>query len=323
MIDCARDHAAGDIGWLMAGCKLNLFLHINGRRADGFHELQTYFQLLEYGDELRVDADRSGRVQVAWTAGDEDTGGRPEHADDDLLFRAAMALKEAAVASGRLTSDDAARLGASIRLRKNVPVGGGLGGGSASSACLLNRLNRLWNVQMSAGELEAVALRLGADVPVFIRARSAMAHGIGERTRAVEVPGGPRQYLVLVPDMPVDTASLYADPDLRRDSPKLDDATMLEHWREAGNAFEPVVTARHPALAALLRDLRDEAGFARMTGSGSCLFAPVDSRDQGERIGRDLAEHHPQLRRFFVSPIAKTENQPVSDRAASSGKKSV
>ncbi|WP_372592456.1 4-(cytidine 5'-diphospho)-2-C-methyl-D-erythritol kinase [Guyparkeria sp.] len=321
MIDCASDNAGGETGWLMAGCKLNLFLHINGRRPDGFHELQTYFQLLEYGDELNVRPDRSGQIRVTWIAGAEDTDGQPARAEDDLLYRAAMALKEAAVESGRLSPASAARLGADIMLRKNIPVGGGLGGGSASAGCLLNRLNRLWNLALTPGELEAVAVRLGADVPVFIRARSAVAHGIGERTRSTEVPEGPQEYLVLVPDMPAHTASLYSDPGLRRDFPKQDDDHVLEHWREAENAFEPIVTRAHPALTALLRDLHVQAGFARMTGSGACLFAPVDSREQGERIGHDLAERHPALRRFFISPVAKPENQPVSEPRANRSKK--
>ncbi len=302
MIDCAGDRAESD--WLTAGCKLNLFLHINGRRPDGFHELQTYFQLLEYGDELLVEPDLSGRIGIEWVAGDEGVAGRPDCPEDDLLHRAATALREAAVASGRLAAQKADRLGAGITLRKNVPVGGGLAGGSASSGCLLNRLNRLWNIGLSPAELETLAVRLGADVPVFIRARSAMAHGIGEQTRPTEVPDGPRHFLVLVPDLQAHTAGLYADPDLRRNYPKLEDAAALEHWREAENAFEPIVAGRHPALADLLWDLRDQAGFARMTGSGACLFAPVDSPDQGRRIGSELARRHKALRRYFVSPIA-------------------
>ena len=300
MIDCRSDAP----GWHTAGCKLNLFLHINGRRPDGYHELQTYFQLLAYGDELLVRANADGAIRVIWEPGDEDTAGCPDRPEDDLLYRAATLLRDAAVEAGRLPSSPDRQPGAEITLRKHVPVGGGLGGGSASAACLLNRLNHLWDIQFPPERLEAVAVRLGADVPVFIRARSAMGHGIGERLTPAALPDTPDHWLVLVPDMPAHTAGLYADPGLERDTPKADDERLLAGWREARNAFEPLVLARFPELAALRAALAGECGFARMTGSGACLFAPVETADQGMRVGETLLQRHPALRRYFVSRIA-------------------
>ncbi|MGM0518002.1 MAG: 4-(cytidine 5'-diphospho)-2-C-methyl-D-erythritol kinase [Pseudomonadota bacterium] len=298
MIDCRRDAP----GWIMAGCKLNLFLHINGRRPDGFHELQTYFQLLEYGDELRVEANDSGEIRIRWEVGDEAISGRPERPEDDLLYRAATLLREAGVQAGHLP--DSRPPGADVVLRKNVPVGGGLGGGSASAACLLNRLDRLWGIDFQPEDLEALATRLGADIPVFIRARSAIAHGIGERLTPIAISGAPEFFLILVPGIQAVTAGLYADDQLERDTPKMDDDRLLRGWREARNAFEPLIMSRSPALVELRDDLERLAGFARMTGSGSCLFAPVDSRHAGIRIGEELAGRHPTLRRFFVSSTA-------------------
>jgi 4-diphosphocytidyl-2-C-methyl-D-erythritol kinase len=305
MIDCRHDTP----GWTMAGCKLNLFLHVNARRPDGYHEIQTCFQLLEFGDELRVEADDSGDIRIRWEAGDEALSGRPERAEDDLLHRATRLLREAGIRAGRLPA--ARPPGADVVLRKNVPVGGGLGGGSASAACLLNRLNRLWGLDLPPEDLEALATRLGADVPVFIRARSALAHGIGERLTPMPIPAGPEHFLILVPGIRSATAGLYADDRLERDTRKMDDDRLLRGWREAHNAFEPLVMSRSPALAELRDDLERLAGFARMTGSGSCLFAPVEGREAGRRIGEELAERHATLRRFFVSKIVRSANPPV------------
>jgi len=297
MTDCRRD--ARD--WLMAGCKLNLFLHVNGRRPDGYHELQTYFLLLAYGDELRLRPGEPGRIRVTWEAGDEGISGRPDRAEDDLLHRAATLIRDAAIEAGRLPSSPDLQPGIEVTLRKNIPVGGGLGGGSATAACLLDHLNRLWRVDIPAERLETLAASLGADVPVFIRGQSAIAHGIGERLHPAELPEGPRHWLVLVPDMPADTASLYADPRLERDTPKADDDVLLRAWRDARNVFEPLVLSAHPELVELRDDLERQAGFARMTGSGACLFAPVDGVRTGTEIGEALSARHPVLRRFFVS----------------------
>lgn len=294
--------------WRSAGCKLNLFLHINGRRNDGYHELQTYFQLLDYGDELAVDTDVGDDIRVDWIAGDEDLRGRPDNPEDDLLYRAAMLLRAEASRRGHCE-----RCGAQITLRKHVPIGGGLGGGSAAAARLLLELNTRWAAGLTTDELAKLGRELGADVPVFLRGQSAIAHGIGEDLRAAEIPAGAATYLVLVPARNAPTAALFASPDLERDTPKQLDAHLLRHWREQTvNAFEPVLLARDPELEALRAELAARAGFARVTGSGACLFAPVDSEEAGRAIGADLQANHPLLRRFFIARAVPTANQSVS-----------
>ncbi|HSH84689.1 MAG TPA: 4-(cytidine 5'-diphospho)-2-C-methyl-D-erythritol kinase [Guyparkeria sp.] len=287
--------------WLQAGCKLNLFLHINGRRNDGYHELQTYFQLLDYGDELRIETgDNSGVIHVEWIAGDEDLRGRPTQPEDDLLYRAAQLLRDEAQHRGFCLSDTVCS--ARITLRKHVPVGGGLGGGSAAAAQVLLELNRQWQLGFSVDELAALGKLLGADVPVFLYGKSAMAHGIGEKLLPGPLADVPPAFLILVPDRIISTASLFASPNLERDAEKQPDQLLRERWQEDSfNAFESVVLADDPALRALHQDLSALAGFARLTGAGACLFAPVDSPERGVRIGKKLSEGHPVLRRFIVA----------------------
>ncbi|KTG17764.1 MULTISPECIES: 4-(cytidine 5'-diphospho)-2-C-methyl-D-erythritol kinase [unclassified Guyparkeria] len=292
-----------------AGCKLNLFLHINGRRPDGFHELQTYFQLIDYGDELRIATTTDRGIRVDWVAGDEDLSGRPTNPEDDLLYRAAMALRKAAPAAERDT-----RCNAHITLTKNAPIGGGLGGGSAAAARVLLELNRQWGLNLSLDRLCEIGVRLGADVPVFLRGQSATAHGIGDILHPGELPDGPDWFLILIPARTAPTAALFASPALERDTPKQDDARLLAHWRTEGfNAFEPVVLSHDAELTALRNALADYARFARLTGSGACLFAPVESAEAGRRIGERLQAEHPILRRFVVAPPLFTPNQEVSE----------
>ncbi len=308
-----------DGDWVRAGCKLNLFLHINHRRDDGYHELQTYFQLLDYGDELQVRAveserpDLAGEIVVEWVAGEEGTAGRPARMVDDLLFRAAHGLRERARTLGPAIAERADRLGAHIVLRKHVPVGGGLGGGSACAASLLLQLNRLWALGLPMGELESLGAKLGADVPVFIRGKNALAEGIGDVLRPATIRPSANFFLVLIPDISAHTAGLFAHPHLERDSPKRNDAWLLSHWQsQAENVFQPLVLGDEPRLQQLNDALGELAGFARMTGSGACLFAPVASREQGERIGHKLQAGHPILRRFFVAAAKGTTNQSVT-----------
>lgn len=288
--------------WLRAGCKLNLYLHINARRADGYHELQTFFELLDYGDELQVDS-APDDIRVEWIAGDEPITGQPIDPRNDLLYRAATHLREYARVDR--TGNQTALRGARVTLKKHVPVGGGLGGGSASAACLLRALNQAWGLDYPIETLARIGKRLGADVPVFVHGQSATAHGIGEQLH----PGMARDtsgiYLVLVPRISSPTARLFANERLERNLPKRSDAELIDHWRDKGqNVFEPLVLAQQPDLAALLGDLQREAGFARMTGSGACLFAPVSSELEGKRIGDCLAGRHEILRRYFVSSRA-------------------
>lgn len=299
MTPCPSMDPATEGHWFRAGCKLNLYLHINARRADGYHELQTFFELLDYGDELLVDSAHDD-IRVEWVAGDEPITGQPAVPQDDLLYRAATRLRERA-RDDRL-GDGTAPRGAHVTLKKHVPVGGGLGGGSAAAACLLRTLNRAWRLDYPLDTLARIGKELGADVPVFVRGESATAHGIGEQLH----PGVARDtsgvYLVLVPRISSPTAGLFADERLERALPKQPDAELLDHWRDKGqNVFEPLVLAQQPQLATLLADLETEAGFARMTGSGACLFAPVSSENEGQRIGDHLVRRHEILRRYFVS----------------------
>ncbi|TKA91196.1 4-(cytidine 5'-diphospho)-2-C-methyl-D-erythritol kinase [Guyparkeria sp. SB14A] len=289
----------GSPAWRRAGSKLNLYLHINARRPDGYHELQTFFELLDYGDELLVDTNPED-IRVDWIAGDEPIDGRPTDPGDDLLYRTALRLRQ--YAHDLEQAPRRRPLGAHITLKKHAPVGGGLGGGSAAAACLLLALNREWALDLSRETLAEIGRELGADVPVFVRGESATAHGIGEELHPGTAGQTTGTYLVLIPALSSPTARLFAADGLKRDTPKRSDTDLLEHWRQgATNVFEPLLLAAHPALAALRDDLESQAGFARVTGSGACLFAPVTSADEGRRIGHALAAKHPVLRRYFVS----------------------
>lgn len=293
---CAESANAGT--WLQAGCKLNLYLHVNSRRPDGYHELQTFFELLEYGDELQVDTGRDD-IRVEWIAGDEPIDGKPTNPHSDLLYRAAIRLREQARDDRR---GHQTLPGAHITLKKHVPVGGGLGGGSAAAARLLRALNQAWGLDYPVDTLARIGKELGADVPVFVHGHSATAHGIGEQLHPDVAPDTSGIYLVLVPGISSPTAGLFANEQLDRNLPKQPDVELLDHWRDQGqNVFERLVLDQQPELAPLLADFKTEAGFARMTGSGACLFAPVSSELEGQRIGEQLASGYKILRRFFVS----------------------
>jgi 4-diphosphocytidyl-2-C-methyl-D-erythritol kinase len=237
-----------------APAKLNLFLHVVGRRADGYHLLQTVFRFIDFADELRFSPRCDGRVVLATaTAGIGD--------DDNLVVRAARSLAQA-------TGCDQ---GVTIELVKRIPMGGGLGGGSSDAATTLLALNRLWACGLDTTALMAIGLRLGADVPVFIHGHSCFAEGIGERFSAVSLP--PAWYLVAVPAVAVPTARIFADADLRRDTPSIAAAA----WRPGmgGNDLEPVARRLFPLVGRTL-DILGRLGTARMSGSGACCFVEFD-----------------------------------------------
>lgn len=260
---------------LPAPAKLNLFLHITGRRADGYHLLQTVFQLLDYGDELRFTPREDGLVRLQSTLDGVD----PE---DNLVMRAARALK---VRSG------CAR-GVDITLLKRVPVGAGLGGGSSDAATTLLGLNRLWNCGLGLDELATMGLALGADVPVFVRGRSAWAEGVGERLTPVELPR--RWYLVIYPGCPVNTAGIFKDPQLTRSTPEI---TMAAFLRGHGhNDCEPVASRLNPEIARALAWLAGH-GVARMSGTGSAVFAAFED----EHAAREAADAVPAEWTRFVA----------------------
>jgi 4-diphosphocytidyl-2-C-methyl-D-erythritol kinase len=246
-----------------APAKLNLFLHVTGRRADGYHTLQTVFQFLDYADELTFLVTDDGQVaRAAPVAGVSE--------EQDLTLRAARLLQE----SRGVTQ------GVRIHLTKRLPVGGGLGGGSSDAATTLLALNQLWGTRLSIPELMALGLKLGADVPVFIHGHAAWAEGIGEVLTPVE----PEEawYLVVVPPAQVSTAQVFAAPELTRYSQPLTIRDFHE-GRGLRNDLEPVVRSRYPEVDRAMR-LLAEFGAPRMSGSGGCVFLKVTDADRGRQI---------------------------------------
>ena len=250
-----------------APAKLNLFLHIVGRRDDGYHLLQTVFQLLDWGDEVRLRVRDDGEICRV-----DPLPGVPD--DLDLGVRAAHALKHAT----------GCRLGADIAIEKRVPIGGGLGGGSSDAATVLVALNALWSTGLDDNALADIAIGLGADVPVFVRGTSAWAEGVGERLTPVALPE--RWFVIVDPGVSVPTGELFQVPELTRNSPQLT-IPLFVSGVPTGNAFEPVVRGRFPAVAAALHWL-GRHGEARLSGSGGAVFAAVASRDAGDAVLRDL-----------------------------------
>ena len=241
---------------LPAPAKLNLFLHITGRRTDGYHELQTVFQLLDYGDTLTFSRRNDGALTLR-CSGDVSLTDVPP--DDNLVLRAARALRAHA---GRPD------LGADIHLEKRLPTGGGLGGGSSDAASTLLGLNRLWGLDLDGDTLAALGTALGADVPVFVRGRSAWAEGIGERLTPIELPE--RWYLVIHPGCHVATAAVFSHPQLTRDTPAITIPAFFAG--PTRNDCETLVRQlAEPVDKALI--WLQKFGEARMTGSGACVFA--------------------------------------------------
>jgi 4-diphosphocytidyl-2-C-methyl-D-erythritol kinase len=248
-----------------APAKLNLFLHIVGRRADGYHLLQTVFQLLDWGDDVRLRMRGDGAITRV--VGLESV--RPE---DDIAMRAAQALR----------AHTETRRGADIEIVKRIPVGAGLGGGSSDAATVLVALNELWGTGLSADALAEIGLGLGADVPVFVRGRSAWAEGVGERLTPVDLPK--RRYVIVDPRVPVPTAALFQAPELTRNSAPTTISDFLA-GTDTANAFAPLARARYPQVAAAL-DWLGHCGDARLSGSGGCVFAAVGSEVQADAVIR-------------------------------------
>jgi 4-diphosphocytidyl-2-C-methyl-D-erythritol kinase len=277
-----------DAGWTdwPAPAKLNLFLHITGRRSDGYHDLQSVFRLLEWGDtvRLRLRPDRAiHRVGASVEGVDEAS---------DLAIRAANLLQTAANVLE----------GVDISLEKRIPAGGGFGGGSSDAATVLVVLNRLWRVDWPLERLAALGMALGADVPVFVLGCNAWAEGVGERLQPVALP--PAWYVVAEPPVHCPTAVLFASPDLTRDTPPLKMADFVAggdpRSDRFGNAFEPVLRAREPTVDAVL-DALSRVGRARLTGSGSGCFVEFATRESAEAA---LLALSPTLRCRLVAGAA-------------------
>ena len=277
--------------WWPAPAKLNLFLHITGRRADGYHLLQSVFRLLEWGDRigLRLREDGQVRREGASVAGVAEA--------DDLAVRAANLLKK----SAKITQ------GVDIVVEKSIPAGGGFGGGSSDAATVLVALNRLWRAGLDEDALAALGLQLGADVPVFVRGRNAWAEGVGEELTPLELD--PTWYVIADPGVHVPTVALFASPDLTRDAPVAKIADFAS-GSLLGNAFEPVLRRREPAVEAVLAAL-SRIGRARLTGSGSGCFVEFATRAAAEQ---GLAQLPKELRAWVAAGVERSPLLDVLER---------
>ena len=272
-----------------APAKINHFLHIVGRRADGYHLLQTVFQFLDLADELRIAATADGQVRCA--------GNYPQaSAPEDLAFRAARALQQAGGVSQ----------GAEIYVRKRIPIGGGLGGGSSDAATTLTALNRLWGLGLSAEQLAEIGLSLGADVPVFVHGFAAWAEGVGERLSPIVLPEN--WFLLIHPNCRVATAAVFQAPDLRRDGPRIAQRDFLAG---AGrNDCEPVTRRVYPEVGAALDWLAARGAKARLSGTGASVFAAFSREDEARAL---LAELPAKWRGFATRGRNRS---PLLDAAA-------
>lgn len=256
--------AAGGADWSAwpAPAKLNLFLRITGRRPDGYHQLQTVFRLLDWGDTVKLRLRDDGLIvrhgQPSYAVGEQ----------EDLTVRAAKALKD----------DVKIGQGVDIIVEKRIPVGGGFGGGSSDAATTLVALNQLWGLGLSTERLAGLGLKLGADVPVFVHGDNAWAEGVGEALTPIELP--PAWYVLVDPGVHAATAELFQAPELTRDSPP---ATISDFVSGVplSNAFEPVLRRRESAVEAAFAALA-RIGTPRLTGSGSGCFVEFVDRDSAE-----------------------------------------
>jgi len=268
-----------------APAKLNLFLRITARRSDGYHELQTLFQLLDWGDDVWI---RPGdRPLISRAGANYDV---PE--SEDLAIRAARLLQ----------SETACGLGAEIRIEKRIPMGSGLGGGSSDAATVLTVLNHCWGCGLNEAELAGLGAVLGADVPVFIQGRSAMAEGIGEKLAPVTL--GRRHYVLVFPNIAISTKDVFLDPDLTRDSKRISLDKALEG--NGGNDCEAVVMKRFPAMAGIMNSLR-EWGQPAMTGTGSGIFIPMNDKKQAKSTAEEIKSLYNvrAVRGVDLSPLHK------------------
>lgn len=253
---------------LPAPAKLNLWLHILGRRADGYHELETVFQFLEHADQLSFEVRQDGEIRL------HDTLASVAH-DSNLIVRAARALQQASGCT----------LGADIWLDKVLPMGGGIGGGSSDAATTLLALDHLWQLGWSHDRLAELGLTLGADVPVFVRGHAAFAQGVGERLTPVD-PAEP-WYVVLVPQVSVSTAEIFSHPQLTRDSLPLKMRPVPEG--NSRNDCQLVVEHSYPVIREALNDL-GKYTEARLTGTGSCVFGSFPNKAEADRVLALLSE---------------------------------
>ena len=267
---------------LPAPAKINHFLHITGRRADGYHLLQTAFQFLDYSDEITLTRRDDGVISRL-----SDHSSIPEQ--DDLVIRAAKLLQKAT----------ASRFGVDIHLLKKIPMGGGLGGGSSDAATVLLGLNYLWQCQLNHQDLAELGLALGADVPVFVHGKSAWAEGVGEQLSFIDL--SENWYLVLHPGVHVATAKIFANEGLTRNCQPIKMATSFTGGTR--NVFEPVARKLFPEVDRAYRWLAEKAE-TKMTGSGACLFACFDDEKSAKQVLKEMP-------REWSGFVAKSTNVSV------------
>ena len=251
---------------LPAPAKLNLFLHILGRRPDGYHELQTVFQFIDFGDQLGFRRRDDGEIRLHSAL-----QGVPH--DNNLIVRAARLLQEAGGTA----------LGADIWLDKRLPMGGGIGGGSSDAATTLLGLDRLWRLDLGLDRLAELGLRLGADVPVFVRGRAAFAGGVGEQLVPLDLEEP--WFLVAVPQVSVSTAEIFSAPELTRNTPPITVRSLLAGVGH--NDCQPVVEKRYPEVRNALKTLNKFVD-AKMTGTGACVFGSFPNREEADKVSRQL-----------------------------------
>ena len=268
----------------LAPAKINLFLHITGRRANGYHTLQSVFQLLDFYDTIHLKPTQTGKIKRV-----NDIANVP--ASQDLCVQAAIALQQAT----------ACKLGVDIAVEKCIPMGGGLGGGSSDAATVLIALNHLWQTNLSRKQLMQIGLTLGADVPVFIFGQNAWAEGVGEQLSAIDL--APHYYVVLTPQVHVSTAQVFANSALTRDTKplKIADFSRDTNSEVFRNDLEAVVCKEFPAVASTLKWL-SQYGKARMSGSGASVFLAVNSQTKADEI---LAQKPENIAGFVAKGIAK------------------
>jgi 4-diphosphocytidyl-2-C-methyl-D-erythritol kinase len=267
---------SGELRWYPAPAKLNLFLHVLGRRQDGMHDLQTVFRLIDRCDRVGIGVRADGEIRFSG-----------DYGEDNLCVRAARLLK----------AHSGSALGADIALEKHLPAGGGLGGGSSDAATVLWVLNRLWGLNLNTAVLMELGLKLGADVPVFLFGANALGEGVGERLQALDL--GAAWYVVLMPQVSVSTREIFSDAALTRDTKPLKIPPFLSG--QGRNDLEASAVRRYPEVAEHLQWLRQRSRRAtcapRMTGSGACVFAEFAQREQAEAVHAEL----PASMRGFVA----------------------
>ena len=249
--------------------KLNLFLYINGRREDGYHELQTLFQFLDFSDQLTVTINNSGNITLENQLDDVVLV-------DNLIFRAAKLLQQYTQTS----------LGASLSIEKKLPMGGGVGGGSSDAATTLVALNYLWQTNLSLSQLAELGLKLGADVPIFVHGKAAFAEGVGEKISYCEPDE--KYYVVLKPNVAISTAKIFQDPKLPRNTPKRSLSQLLADVYT--NDCEKVVRDHYPEVEQAIQWLVQYAP-TRLTGTGACIFAEFDSQDAAIAVYQQRPTH--------------------------------